>query len=100
MSCCRGTSYGKEGGRTITRVRVDSLEKTEDDPDVDGKDVQVVTEHAVEDGTKDRASTEDKDFSWVSVFCSQTERSGVLVMNLVDVFVEWSPVQCLVGCPG
>jgi hypothetical protein len=28
----------------------------------------------------------------VSVFCSQPERSGVLVVDLVDVLVHWSPV--------
>ena len=77
---------------------VDGLEKTEDDPNIDGEDVEVVAEHAVEDGTKDRASAEDKYLSRVSVLCSQTERSGILMMDLVDVLVKWSPVQCLVGC--
>ena len=55
---------------TVATVRVDSLEETESDPDVHGEDVQVAAEHAVEDGTKDRTSAEDKYLSRVSVLCS------------------------------
>ena len=77
---------------------INGLEETEGDPDVDGEDVQVVAEHAVEDGTEDRAGSEDEDLGRVGVLGGKTEWSGVLVVNLVDVLVERSPVKSTVSC--
>ncbi len=90
--------HGYQRGLTIAGVRIDGLEETEDNPDVDGEDVEVVTEHAVQDGTKDRASSKDENLGGVSVLGSKTERGGILVVNLVDVLVERAPVQSLVSC--
>ena len=80
---------------------VDGLEQTERDPDVDGEDVQVMSEAAVENGTEDCASTEDEDLCRVSILGGKTEGRGVLVVNLVDVLVQGTPVERLVrfrGC--
>lgn len=76
---------------------VNSLEQTERDPKVNGDDVQIACEVAVEDGTSDRTSAEDEHLSRVGIFCSKTKRSRVLVVNLVNMSVQYSPMKGLVG---
>lgn len=76
---------------------VNSLEETKGDPDVDGEDMQVTAEHAVEDGSQDGAGAEDEDFRRMRILGSETERRGILVVNLVNMFVQRAPVQCLVS---
>ena len=88
----------RRDARTITAVRIDGLEETEGDPDVHGEDVQVTAECAVEEGTRECASSEDEDLSGMRVLSSKTEGGGVLVVNLVDVLVQRTPVQSLVSC--
>ena len=83
--------------RTVAAVRVDGLEETEDDPNVDGDDVQVAAEGAVEDGACNRAGTENHDLSGVRVLGGETEGRGVLVVDLVDVLVQDTRVERLVG---
>lgn len=78
-------------------MRVDGLEETEDDPNVDGDDVQVAAEGAVEDGACNRAGTENHDLSGVRVLGGETEGRGVLVVDLVDVLVQRAPVESAVG---
>lgn len=85
--------------RTVATMCIDRLEETERDPDVHGENVEVPTEGAVEEWTRDRASTKDHNLSGVRIFRSKAERGRVLVVNLVDVLVERAPVQCLVGYP-
>ena len=77
---------------------VDSLEETESNPDVDGEDMQVTAEHSVEDRPEDGTGAQDEDLSRVSILGSKTEGSRVLVVNLVDVLVERSPVKSTVSC--
>lgn len=84
--------------RTVSAVRIDGLEETEGDPDVDGEDVQVAAEHGVQDGADNRAGAEDEDLCGVGVLSGETERCRVLVVDLVDVLVEGSPVKSLVRC--
>ena len=79
-------------------MSIDSLEETEDDPNVHGEDVEVAGANDVENRTSDRSSTKDEDFSWMSVFGSKAERSRVFVVNFVDVLVHGTPVKELVGC--
>ena len=74
------------------------MEETECDPDVDGEDVEIAAECAVQEGTGERSSAEDEDFSGVGVFSSKTEGSRVLVVDLVDVLVQRTPVKSLVSC--
>lgn len=85
-------------GEVVTRVSVNRLEETERYPDVDGEDVQVLGYCTVEEGAAYCTHTEDEDLERVSVFCCQTEGSRELVMLLVDVLVEGTPVQGTV-CP-
>lgn len=72
----------------VPAVRVDGLEETEGDPDVDAEDVQVGTEETVEQGTADGARAQDEDFEWVGVFRGEAERRGVFVVHLMNVLVE------------
>lgn len=81
----------------VTRMSIDGLEKSEDDPDVDRDDVKVRSDEAVEEGTADGAHTEDEDFEGVSVFGGESEGCRVLVVHLVDVLVERTVVECSVS---
>ena len=78
-------------------MRIDGLEEAERDPDVDGEDVQVVREVAVQDRPEDRARAQDEDLRRMRVLGAQTERRGVLVVHLVDVLVEDAFVEERVG---
>lgn len=73
--------------RTITAVSIDRLEKTKRDPDVDGKDMQVPHEVAVQQWSSNRASTEDGDLSGMGIFSCKTERCRIFVVNFVNVLV-------------
>lgn len=84
-------------GRTVTAVSIDSLEETEDDPQIHGGDVQVASEEAVDQGTEDSSSTQDEHLSRVSILGSQTEWCRVLVVDLMNVLVEDTGVESLVG---
>lgn len=79
-------------------MRVDSLEEAERDPDVDGEDVQVAREEAVEQGSRDGAGAKDHDLCRVRILSGQTERRRVLVMDFVNVLVEHRRVEELMGC--
>lgn len=72
---------------------VDSLEQTQNDPDVHGQNVQVTREVAKKERTADRAHTQYKHLEWVRVLSSQTERRTVLVMELVNVLVQRTPMH-------
>lgn len=83
-------------GELVARVSVNSLEKTENDPNVHGQDVQFAGNGAPENGRADSAEAKDHDFDRGSVFCGKTEGCRILVVNLVDVLVERTPVQSTV----
>jgi len=68
-------------------MRVDSLEEAEDDPDVDGDNVQVLREEHVQKRAEDRARTEDEDLSRMGVFGRKAKRRRVLVVDFVNVLV-------------
>ena len=98
-------STGPEGKDVLERPReivsavsINSLEETEDDPDVHGEDVEVAGAKDVEDRTSDRPSTEDEDFSWMGVLGGKAEGSRVFMVDFVDVFVHGTPVEELMGC--
>lgn len=75
-------------GELVTTVRINGLEQTEGDPAVHGQDVEVLGDGAPEDGASDATKTEDHDFNGRSVLSGQTERRGVLMVDLVDVLVK------------
>ena len=83
---------------TIAAVSINGLEETEDDPQVDGHNVEVLGEVAVEEGSSNGACAENGDLDRVSVFSSQAERCRVLVVELVDIAVKGPIVESLVSC--
>jgi hypothetical protein len=63
-------------GEVITRVCVDSLEKSQRDPNVYRGDVEVLTKETVEEGSHDSALCEDKDFKGVRVLSGLNYQLG------------------------
>ena len=78
-------------------MRVDSLEEAEDDPGVDGYDVQVLREENVQKRAKDRARTEDEDLGRMGVFSRKAKRRRVFVVDFVNVLVQNARMERLVG---
>lgn len=85
-------------GEVIAAVRIDGLEEAERDPHVHSEDVKVLGEVAVQQGPEDGACAEDGNFGGMRVFCSESEGGRVFVVNLVNVLVQNTSVQGLVGC--
>jgi len=85
-------------GHTITAMRVDGLEKTKGDPNIHGKDVEVPREVAIEKRTQNCARSQNQNLSGVGILCSKTEGCRVLVVDLVNVLVQDTRVEDLVGC--
>ena len=77
----------------VTTVSIDSLEQAEDNPDVHGEDVEISSNENPEDWHTDCAGSEDHHLDWRSVFSSETEWRRVLMVDLVDVLVERTPVH-------
>jgi hypothetical protein len=75
-------------GELVTAVRIDSLEHTEDDPNVHGQDVEVFGDGAEDNRYADSSEAQYHDFDRRGVLSSQAEGGRVLVVDLVDVFVE------------
>jgi len=78
-------------------VRVDGLEETKGDPNVNRNDVQVLSELAVQQRPENRSCSENHHFERMRVLRSKTERSRVFMMQLVDVLIEQGGVEKLVG---
>ena len=85
-------------GLTITAMRVDGLEETKGDPNIHGKDVEVPREVAIEERSQNCACSQNHNLSGVGILCSETERCRVLVVDLVNVLVQDTGVEHLVGC--
>lgn len=79
--------------RTVARVRVDRLEKTKCDPDVYSEDVQRLRDIAIKKRTANSANPEDEHLCRVSVLSRKTKGRRILVVDLVDVFVEGAVVK-------
>lgn len=84
-------------GELIAAVRVDSLEQAQDNPNVHGENVQVTSDGTPDDGTADGSEAQNHNLNRRCVFSGQTERSRVLVVDLVNGLVERAPVQGTVG---
>jgi hypothetical protein len=82
---------------TVSGMGIDGLEKTEGDPDVDGDYVQVWLDPAVEQRSKNCPCSEDHDFERMCVLGGETERCGILVVELVNVFVKQGRVEELMS---
>ena len=91
-----GKEVVKRPGELVAGVCIDGLEEAEDDPDVHGQDVKVLGDGAPDDRDTDGTETQAHDFNRRGVLGSETEGSGVLVMDLVDGLVEGTPVESAV----
>lgn len=77
---------------------INGLEKTEGDPDVDGDYVQVLLDPAVEQWSENCPRSEDHDFERMCVLGGKTEGCGILVVELVNMFVKQGCVEELMSC--
>jgi hypothetical protein len=59
--------------------------------------VEITSECSIEDGAGDGASSKNEDFGRVCIFSSKTEGCRVLVVELVDMLVEDTSMERLVG---
>lgn len=83
-------------GEFVAAVSINRLKETKNNPDIHGQDMEIARESTPSDGAPDSSESEQHDFNGGSVFCSQTKRRGVLVVNFVDGFVERTPVESTV----
>lgn len=79
-------------------MRINGLVKAQEDPNIDGDDMEVLRQEAVKKWAPYCAHSKDKDLERMRVFCSKTKWCTVLVVELVDVAVQRSIVQSLVSC--
>jgi len=77
----------------VSGMGINGLEKTEGDPDVDGDYVQVWPDPAVEQWSDDCPRSKDHDFERMCVFGGEAEGRGILVVELVDMFVKQGCVE-------
>ena len=80
-------------GEFVAAVCVDGLEQAEHNPEVHGQEVQVAGDGTPENRRADGTETEHHDFDRRGVFSGQTEGRRVLVVDLVDVFIEEAVVH-------
>ena len=96
-TCPEGEDVLEGPWKIVSAVSIDSLEETENDPDVHGEDVEVPGTKDVKNRTGDRSSTENEDLSRMSVLSSKAEGSRVFVVNFVNVLIHGTPVEELMG---
>ena len=75
-------------GELVAAVGIDGLEKTDDDPDVHGQEVEVLGDGAPHDGYTDSSETQNHDLNGRGILGGETKGSRVLVVDLVDVLVQ------------
>ncbi len=81
----------------VSAVSIDSLEQTADNPEVHGEDMKIASDQNPKDWYRDSCETENHDFNWRRVFGGKSEGSRVLVVDLVDILVERTPVHRAMG---
>ncbi len=59
--------------------------------------MEVATEEGIDDRAENSTKTEYENLSGVGILSGKTEGSRVLVVNLMDVLVEGTPMKSLVG---
>jgi hypothetical protein len=67
---------------------INGLEKAEGNPDVDGDYVQVLLDPAVEQWSENCPRSKDHDFERMCVLGGETKGCGILVVELVNMFVK------------
>jgi hypothetical protein len=78
----------------VTAVSIDSLKETEDNPEIHCQDVELTSAQNPNDRDASSAEPEDHDFNGRCVLGGKAERSRVLVVDLVNILVEGTPVHC------
>ena len=79
--------------KVVTTVGINSLEQPNDDPDVHRQDVKFTSGKHPQDRDTDYASAEEEGLDRRGVFCSETERRRVRVVDLMDVLVKRAPMK-------
>lgn len=86
----------------ITRMSINSLEKTKDNPHKHSSQMKIPLgaelknkrrDSMVDKRTTHGTEAQDHSLDRMSVFSSDTKGSSVFVMNLVHLFVEWWPMH-------
>lgn len=80
-------------GEVVAAVGIDSLEEAEGDPDVHGDHVEITGDLKQDDWATDDAEAEEHGLDGGGVLSSETERSRVCVVHLVDVLVKRAVVK-------
>lgn len=75
-------------GEVVAGVSVDGLMKTQGNPDIDGEDVQVVREVAIQERASNGAHSEDEDLERVRELGGEAERCAISVVQLVDLAIQ------------
>lgn len=78
-------------------MSIDSLEQPQNDPDVNSDNVKITSKCGVENGAGEGTSSKNEDFGGVGIFSSKAKGCGVLVVQLVDMLVEDTSMERLVG---
>ena len=92
-TCPEGEEVVQAPWEFISAVGVNSLEEAQHDPDVHGEDVQISREGTPKNRATDRTEAQNHDLDRRSILRCQTERSRVLVVNLVNGLVQRTPMQ-------
>lgn len=77
----------------VATVGIDSLEQAQDNPGVHGENMQVTGDSTPEDRAADGPKAENHHFNRGSIFGSQTKGCGILMVDFVNGFVEWTPMK-------
>lgn len=81
----------------VSRMRIDSLEKSKRDPNVDSKDMEILPEHAIQERSRNRSLRQDQHLQGVRILRSESNWRAKGVVFLVNVLVKRSPVERSVG---
>ena len=79
--------------KIVTAMRVDRLEQTQHNPDIHCQYMQVPGDRAPDDGAEHRSEAQQHDLNWRRVFGCHPEGSAVLVVDLMDVLIQRTPMQ-------
>lgn len=91
-----GQEVAETPGEVVAAVGVDGLEKTEDNPGVHGDKVELTSNGEDDKRASNDTDAEESGFDGRSVLSSETERSRVGVVHLVDSLVQRTVVQSAV----
>jgi len=84
----KGEEVMQAPGKFVPGVSIDGLEQAPDDPQVHCQDMEIFGEAAEDDRDTDSTEGEDHGLDRRSVFSSKAERRAVLMVQLVNHFVQ------------